>query len=214
MADFNSGRYWRAYASTGTKNTPEQQKTIDDLCDKWRIKGLTTTDRIGGWPGGYGYVDEPTRKDPSVNMLRLVDPTLREVFEAAQAKANEQSQEINPSDSPQVDPFLHMGGLYTKTCGIALELATNEVIFPPDSETISLWEKYKIDYIAIHYAWSRTYLYWSPEKTKKLAKDADWKAARAKIEKKGKAAVVIMFSARAFLEACAETNRGIRFAAD
>lgn len=212
MADFNSGRVWAAWASTGLNSSPEQIENLKNLCNKWREKGLVATDAIGGWPGGFEHGNLNRLRDPQYDMLRLTDKNYREIFESTQYYANENSQKENPTGAVQVDPYLHCGGLMNKACGLCLEIATDEVIFPPVGESIisTLWEKYKIDYIAIHYGYARTYLYWDKEKVQSLKEKADWDKVRKVIAEK-KAPIAIFHSAKGFLEACAQANLGIRF---
>lgn len=204
MADFSSGRSWRAYASPGPKPISESAKQKLDELAAANAGHLVMADRIGGWPKGFEYIDLKTVKDTSLNIMRLASESPRMVFEQAQFDANEKSQAESPSDTPQVDPYLHMGGLYSKGCAYALEVATGEKVITKDSSH---------DDFAIHYGLSRTYLYWDAEKVKKLAKSANWDAVRIKIQK-NKSPIGILHSAKAFLDACAALDYGIRFASD
>lgn len=211
MADFNSGRSWAAWASPGLKIDSEQLVALRDRCDQWRKKGLTATDAIGGWPGGFEYADLKTYKCSETGMIRLSDESYRMAFEEAQAYANEQAQKDSGSGAIQVDPYLHQGGLSNKSCGFALQIATNEMIFPATTQTQELWDEFGIDYIAIHYAYARTYLYWDADKVASLFRRANWRAA-SDIVKQKKAPMAIFHSARAFLSTCNSMKLGIRFA--
>lgn len=210
MADFNSGRVWAAWATSGMSITQSDQVRIDKLCDEWRSKGLVATDRIGGWPGGFGYIDIKTLHDDELNMPRIVDNKIRNIFEKHQRLAQEQSG--GNSYICSVDPYLHMGGLKNKICGMLMEVALNTVIFPRKFSIEELWEKYKIDYIAIHYAWARTYLFLPKEKLKELSDKADWDKVLAIVEK-NKKPLAIYYSAKCFVDACVEADFGIRFSA-
>lgn len=214
MADFDSGRVWAAWATPGFKLNEVGLEKLRKQCDEWRTKGAYATDRIGGWPGGFEHIDLATAKDASVGMARLVKENYRLAFETAQAKANELSQAEKPSDEPQVDPYLHMAGLQSRACGTVLQIATGEVIFPPKGMTraVDLWEKYQIDYMAIHYAWARSYLYWPAEKVADCIKKANWEEAKSKL-KVAKGPIAALHSAQQFLETCGQMKLGIRFAA-
>lgn len=204
MADFNSGRAWRAWASPGPKPITETAKAkIERLADENR-GGLVQADRIGGWPKGFEYLDLVTAKDEATKMLRIVDEKPRLAFETAQREANDASQAEHPTPSPQVDPYLHMGGLYSRGCAYALEVATGEKVITSDPSH---------DTHAIHYGLARTFLYWDAEKVKKLAKAADWDAVRKAIVK-SKSPIGILHSTKAFLDTCASLDYGIRFASD
>jgi hypothetical protein len=214
MADFDNGRVWAAWATPGYKMEPAGIEKLRKLCNKWRTEGAYATDRIGGWPGGFEHIDLATAKDESIGMARLVDEKYRLAFETAQAIANELSQAAMRSDEPQVDPYLHMAGLQSRACGTILQIATGEVIFPPKgiTEAQTLWEKYQIDYMAIHYALARTYLYWPPEKVAECVAKANWENAKARLIA-AKGPIAAFYSAQQFLEACSKMKLGIRFAA-
>ena len=212
MADFSSGRVWAAWATSGPSLNDDAQKKLAELCDKWREKGLCATDKIGGWPGGFQYVDIKTDVDRSLNMYRIIDKKIRECFESHQRLAQEESVSSLNTDSVQVDPYLHMAGLKNKVCGTVMQIAVKKYIFPPNVNTVELWNKYAIDYIAIHYAWARTYLYWSKDVVAELYKNANWDEAKKALEAK-KASIAALFSARHFMQACVESGLGIRFAA-
>ncbi len=211
MADFNSGRVWAAWATSGTNMDSNGLEKIEKLCDKWRKESLCATDRIGGWPGGFQYKDIKTANDSSIGMMRIVDDRIRGVFENHQRMAVEESKFVD-AHKTNVDPYLHMAGLKNNVCGYAIEAAVKEYIFPRTSNTVDLWEKYKIDYIAIHYAWARTYLYWSKEMVKDFYSRANWNDAE-KLLKSKNAPMSALYSAKHFVEACVEADLGIRFAA-
>lgn len=212
MADFSSGRVWAAWATPGPSLSDDAQKKVAELCDKWREKGLCATDKIGGWPGGFQYADVKTEVDRSLNMYRIIKTDTRKCFEDHQRMAQEESVAVLNNFSVHVDPYLHMAGLKNSVCGIAIQIAVKKFIFPPNCNTVDLWKNYAIDYIAIHYAWARTYLYWSKDLVAELYKNANWDEAKKALESK-KTSIAALFSAKHFMQACVEMKLGIRFAA-